>query len=394
MSDSKHPPFLIVASALPYESTGTSIVLRRLIENLRADEAVLLARAPNPGVRLTRPRLPIPAIPVRWLPLGLRGERFSRMAGIAPGLAQGLGAVRRHGCGAILAMFPDEFSLTTGYLLHRATGLPLVAYFCDLYLEDRRGRGWEAGIARWVQSRVLRAATRLITLNRGMERFYRERYGIEAVTVPTCINQQVPEAENPPPPGRPLRIAYSGNVNDTRISSLKMIVEAVGGDPDFAIRYFAPQSPAMLERLGVWAPNASAEFVGDDATLLARLRDCDVLFLPLTFEVTVHSRDQMATCFGTKAFEYFLAGRPVLVHCPSDYFMARFFHEGGCGLVVSEPSPEALRAALVRLRGDETLRQSVVRGGYAAAREFEGPRVVEVLRREMTSAMTQSGEKR
>src|SRR5258706_11027743 len=38
------------------------------------DEAVILARGPNRNVRLAGHALPIPAVQVHWLPLGLRGR--------------------------------------------------------------------------------------------------------------------------------------------------------------------------------------------------------------------------------------------------------------------------------------------------------------------------------
>ncbi len=77
------------------------------------------------------------------------------------------------------------------------------------------------------------------------------RYGIEAVTLPTCINQRIPEFTTPPALGSPIRIAYSGNVNETRLDPLRALVRAVGSDPAYAIHYFTPQTREFysLERL-------------------------------------------------------------------------------------------------------------------------------------------------
>ena len=391
MTADKIPPVLITVFAIPSEVSGTSIVIRRLIENLNPHEAILLGRGPNRSVRLAHRNLPVPSVRIRWLPLGLRGERFSRVAAVAPALIQGLAAVRRYRCGAILAMFPDDCSLLTGYLLHRITGLPLMAYFCDLYMENRRGRGWEARLARWLQPRVFRDARRLLAVNRGMTEFYLQRYGIEAVTLPTCINQTIPEFTTPPALGSPIRIAYSGNVNETRIDPLRALVRAVGSDPAYAIHYFTPQTRERLEELGVWSPHASVEFLSDEAALVERLRGCDVLYLPLTFDVKDHSLDALATCFGIKAYEYFLAGRPVLVQCPGSYFLARFFREEGCGVVVEDPSSEAVAAGLRELVQNSTRRTDLVRRGLEAAHAFEGPKVVQVLRHEFATLMAPRG---
>src|SRR5206468_10785623 len=137
---------------------------------------------------------------------------------------------------------------------------------------------------------------------------------------------------------------YSGNINSTRLSSLRALVRAIGNNPIYALRYFTPQKPAFLRENGIWPSNASAEFVSDERDLIRRLASCDALFLPLTFEVGENSRDQLATCFGIKSYEYFLSQRPVILQCPGDYFIARFYREWDCGLVVDDPRSDALAA--------------------------------------------------
>jgi glycosyltransferase involved in cell wall biosynthesis len=121
--------------------------------------------------------------------------------------------------------------------------------------------------------------------------------------------------------------------------------------------------------------------VADEAALVPLLAECDAFFLPLTFRAATLSRDQLATCFGIKSYEYFLAQRPIIVHTPGDYFLARFYRQRECGLVVDDPSPAALRAAFGRIREDRALRERVVRQGLVAAGSFGGPKVADSLRR-------------
>jgi len=372
-------PLLVVAQALPSQSSGTSIVLRRLLENLRSDEIILLARNPNPHMRLEPRPLHYPTIIIASLPGGIRGERYWRLASLLPGIFAGMRAVRRYRPGAILAVFPDEVALLTGYALHRLTRLPLLAYFCDLYQEDR-GWGWEGALARWLQPRVFRSASRILAVNEGMVSYYRERYGLEAVGLPTCINVPIPEMVEMPPPGKPFVVGYSGNINSTRLGPLRSVVEAIGHRSDYALRYFTPQKPAFLKQAGLWTSNSSAELVSDEQELVRRLRLCDVLFLPLTFDVSENSRDQLATCFGIKSYEYFLSQRPVLLQCPGDYFIARFYRQWDCGWVIDQPGPEALMAGLERLRSDAALRRRLTGNALLVARQFQGERIAPILR--------------
>lgn len=369
---------LVVPYAIPLESSGTSIVLRRLLEHFTSDEVVLLGTNPDPKSRLASCMPHYPVVRVPSPSIGTRGERYWRVATIPASLAAGAWAILRHRPDVILAVFPDEWSLLTAYVLHRLSGLPLLAYFCDLYMEDRRS--WLSRLARWLQPRVFHAASRIIAVNEGMADLYRRRYQVDPVCLPTCINTPVPDVRPMPPPGRPFVVAYSGNVNATRVGSLRALVQAIGGNPAYRIRYFTPQNPGQLRSWGVWAENAQAEFIRDERELIGHLSACDALFMPLTFAVGENSRDQLATCFGIKSYEYFLSQRPILLHAPGDYFIARFYREWECGVVVSEPSAEALTSGLERLRDDEGLRLRLAGNALQAARQFEGARVAATLR--------------
>ena len=372
-------PFLAVMEGLPIYSSGTSIILRRLLENFAPEEVVVIGRNPDPRLRLGSrpPRYPMFGIPS--LRAGIRGERYWRLVSAFSGVITGWRAIRRHRPTAIVAVFPYESSLLTGYWLHLLTGLPLFSYFCDLFREDTR-TGWEAWLADWLQARVFRASERLLVVTEGMADYYRDRYGLEALCVPACINDPVPEPGPIRPPSRPFVVGYSGNINSTRISSLRALVEAIGGDPAYEIRYFTPQAPEFLRAKGLWADNASAAFIADEADLVQRLSDCDALFLPLTFEVGDSSRDQLATCFGTKSCEYLISRRPILLQCPGDYFIARFYRTWDCGLVVDRPEAQGLRSGLERLRSDDDLRARLVCNALRAARQFEGSRVASIVR--------------
>jgi glycosyltransferase involved in cell wall biosynthesis len=380
-------PFLVVTEALPVYSSGTSIIVRRLLENFGPEEVVLIGRNPDASLRVgdRPPRYPMIRIPS--LPPGIRGERYWRLLSTMPGVLTGLRAIRRYRPTSILAVFPYESSLLTGYWLHLLTGLPLLSYFCDLYREDVR-IGWEAPLAAWLQPRVFRASRRLLVISEGMREYYRDRYGLDAVCVPVCINNPIPRPEPAGPPSRPFIVGYSGNINTARLSSLRALVRAIGGDSCYEMRYFTPQSPESLRTLGVWAPNATATFVKDEADLVRLLGQCDVLFLPLTFEVGDQSQDQLATCFGTKSSEYLVGRKPILLHCPGDYFMARFYKRWDCGLVVDDPDTSALRSGLERLRMDAPLRDRLVRNALRAAHEFEGPRVASAVRSLLPGADT------
>ena len=82
-----------------------------------------------------------------------------------------------------------------------------------------------------------------------------------------------------------------------------------------------------------------------------------------------------------------ISQRPILLHTPGDYFIARFYRQWDCGLVVDDPSPEALAAGLRSIGSDEELRARLVRNALRAATTFEGRRVASRLRAVLDEAV-------
>ncbi|HEY8174648.1 MAG TPA: glycosyltransferase, partial [Gemmatimonadaceae bacterium] len=56
-----------------------------------------------------------------------------------------------------------------------------------------------------------------------------------------------------------------------------------------------------------------------------------------------------------KMGEYLASGRPILAHAPRDSFVAWYFREYDCGVLVDERSPDRMTEALRRLTEDKEL---------------------------------------
>jgi glycosyltransferase involved in cell wall biosynthesis len=80
----------------------------------------------------------------------------------------------------------------------------------------------------------------------------------------------------------------------------------------------------------------------------------DVLFLPLALQSDYP--ELVRTAAPGKMAEYLAAGRPILVHAPPDSFLASYFRDHQCGIVVDRDDPAALAAALESILSDSALR--------------------------------------
>jgi hypothetical protein len=368
--------FLVIARTLPIESGGTMIVIRRLLDNFSGDEPVVLGRTPL-KTRVLKNDKPLD-YPCYEIPTPqIKGYKFWRLFSVIPGFFQAFYLIWRYKIKVIIGVYPDEGSLLLAYMVSFVTRKPLMAYFCDLYMENNRGP-LHKRLSQWLQPKVFRRSSSIIAANQGMKDFYDTTYGIDTLLLPTAINQKVPSAFELPAISKPFIIGYSGSVVLDRLDPMQALIKAIGGNENYEIRLFTPQSEEYLKSVNIWAPNVKLKFCASQRDLIAELSACHVLYLPLTFIVggKSNSREQLATCFGIKSYEYFLSCRPVLVHCPKDYFTATFFTRQECGVAIDSLDPLQIQNELESLQGNyQTVSIHVVRNALVVSKAFEGHRL-------------------
>lgn len=386
-------PFLVVSYCMPTRTTGTPVVVRKLLENFAPSEVVLIGRPVKRSNAVAGYSPHYVTYQLTTPPVGTRGEKIWRLLSVFIGVLAGLSAIRKHDLKCIVAFYRDESSLLTGYLLHKLTQRPFYPYFCDLYLENYPN-GFYHLLAKWLQARVFHTAQKVFVLTEAMKEHYHKQYGVDAVVLPHCVNDRVPQSANSDrhSNGRAtIRIAHLGSVNDDRIPSLRLLCEAIRDNARFELMYFTSQSPEFLRREGLAISNSTTKFIPDDALLRSELEKCDILFLPATLSDEHKYREaQVLTGFPTKAIEYLFVQRPILVHSKSNYFVARFFDDHRCGHVV-EGGAADIFGALQTLVNDRELRETLSRNSFGAVSYFSGRTIANRLRETVSSTAALKG---
>jgi glycosyltransferase involved in cell wall biosynthesis len=126
-----------------------------------------------------------------------------------------------------------------------------------------------------------------------------------------------------------------------------------------------------LKKQGVVGDHIRTGFYSNRMDYLNTLQQQDILILALDWpDESPKHIDELATIFPTKTPEYLASGRPILVHCPENYFLARFFRKHNCGLVVPERSVDALEAAVRYLAEDSSQVENMRKSALTAAQFF------------------------
>ncbi|GJE53275.1 hypothetical protein GOFOIKOB_6353 [Methylobacterium tardum] len=279
-----------------------------------------------------------------------------------------LGATVVVGCSGAIA------DLSVGAKVAAALGVPFVAYLFDdpvyQWTDERLERP-----AALLQERVWApAAATILVANEEMTREMRVR-NPDLVAPFAVIRNPAPAVREPDVSPRPPRsadeawtIAYTGSVYHAQADAFRNLLAGFDWiDESWELHVASHQSEEALQLNGLAGPKLRLHGALSPTETLDLQAEADVLFLPLAFEAIPNV---IRTSAPLKTGEYLASGRPILVHAPEDSWLARFFRERGCGLVVDQPSVPLLAAALLKLRRDETLRADLVRRQYAAAGEF------------------------
>lgn len=380
---------LIVGGWMPPRPGGSSVILANLLRWFEPADFVAASGTPPPD----EPRAAaLPGVQIRYVSryrrLAGRGHQLWSTAQIPLAARRLVRLAARERCRVIVGVFPDLQNLTAAYLAHRLTGLAFAAYLHD-FMVDAGYKGYLGALARWLQLRVFAEARPLWTMSEAMSAHFRERYRVASTPLVHAYNEPIP-AEVPPGPAEAggLRLLFSGAVYAINAAPLARVSRAVARLPGARLAVFGANGPDTLARAGLDGAHVTTGFIARRAELIRFMQTQDAFVSCLAWpDESWLGATELATIFPTKVPEYLAQGRPILVHCPPDYFLARFVHEHDCGWVVSERSEAAIVRTIEQIRSDAGTRRRRCANALAVARRFAGDRVARQFRDELEAAL-------
>ncbi|MCZ7621587.1 hypothetical protein KsCSTR_16430 [Candidatus Kuenenia stuttgartiensis] len=373
---------LIVTSGYPPIIGGSSTVFINLLGNIDPSTFVILTKSWGYGLGMEKPKgynvYRVPRLKYTFL----RGQRYweplIKHFVVSRIVKMGMRAIREMKCTGILAAFPCLPYMEAGYLLAKKSGLPFSVYLHDTVLEANVGQLFYENWARKIQDLIFPKAKPIFVMSEGIKQFYKTQYCMDTIVLSHCFNEPLPQEYDSESTNKNniINLFFGGNIYRTCLSALKNIFVAIKNEPDIHITI---SNPYTLHP-GLSLPDNRLHhcFSSERYDFLRKLMQSDVTIVPLGFTKEVH-HGEISTIFPTKCIEYFWAGKPILVHCPKDYFLARFFEEHECGMVVSDPDPQTIRDAIRKLINDNELRAKFIKGARKALSLFDGKRVAEIL---------------
>jgi glycosyltransferase involved in cell wall biosynthesis len=380
----------ILSHIVPPAPSGQPAILERLLECWSSSEYCFISvnAARNSNRRGVPDRGPGPYVVPRGtrfpVPYALRSRLVVRANAHLQALHRGLATaavLRQQQCTAVVACTGDLIDLPAAYIASQRSHLPLYLYIFDDYV-----RQWVdphlRSVAQGVMPRIVRHAAGVIVTNEFLRDAYADQYGIKPVIVrnPCAWPPRQGVLPWPADPGE-VRVVYTGSVYEAQYDAFHNLLTAIERleDPRVRLHIYTSQPARQLAAHGIAGPVEVHNHVSKAAVAEVQSR-ADILFLPLAFD-SPYPPGLIRTSAPGKMPEYLSSGRPVLVHVPSDSFVAWYVRERNCGVLVDGNDVELLAVGLRQIITNPALRAEVIGNAQrAAAKDFSLEEAQQVFR--------------
>jgi glycosyltransferase involved in cell wall biosynthesis len=363
----------VVSAKFAPQVSGTTILVANLLSAYASRVNVLTGFC---GYTRSDPSFQ-PPCPTRSLPFARRSARLygylrRQYPEATCRILQRLIAVklRELDTDVVMAVFPDDVYLVASFLAARALRLPFYVHMHDLWVENASASSALGRFAEKWEAVILKDATRVLCMTEAMQKHYQDKYGVGSDLLPHCIAERdyltAPSGVRPPRMPK-LTVLFVGGLSPAmNLDALKVLASASELLPvESELVLCTPTSPAFLKGVGISSSRLSVKYVSR-AEVQQLQSGAHVLVAPLSHKNC--SVDEVRTVFSTKLLEYLIAGRPIVVFAPEGSHHAESARKNGWGYVVSEDSPTALAAGLLKVATDTDLAARLVRGALQEAR--------------------------
>jgi hypothetical protein len=281
----------------------------------------------------------------------------------------------------IVGVYPDLNFLNIASQSAKKAGVKFIPYLHDTVAEGLSHK-WQNKHALKIQNRIFDNSDVMFVMSQGMKDLYRKKYQIETVPLLHSFSE-TPKSVKPNINLRSKSIFWGGSIYSINKETVKRIHNACI-ELDFNLTLSAANNKENLNRMGYVDRNIIIAPFFSRPDYLDFLKKQSALLLSIDWsdESLVHF-DELATIFPTKTIEYLTSGKPIIVHCPEDYFLAKFFKKHDCGLLIHDRDPLRIQELLTTFFNDQEIMERKINNAFLASEQFHISRVVNVFKKEI-----------
>lgn len=389
VSSSKLPPLAdtghvtVVSMGWPPMTTGSAVVMANLFRNFDPSSFTVVTASNSRYVRNDDGSVSASIGIVSSLLWSFRLDMYWRDLQIPIATRKLIRIVRANDSKVLLAVYPDYHFFKIARDAAKATRVPLLPYFHDTLLEPLAKSRLGHRAAR-LQAQVFAEAANVLVMSRGMADLYERKYHLQTVPIEHTYPEPIRAVPSATPPKR--AAFWAGSIYGINLRAARRIASALA---KIKVPWkLTNQPPSEFWRGAEFDRDLiSTSFFPSRNQYLAALEGYGLLVLALdAADESEIQEDELSTIFPTKTPEYLASGRPILVHCPDHYFLARFFRTNRCGVVVSDRTIDALAEACRSILDGESSVAELTKNALDVAKQFSASRIANRLGDEVQRA--------
>ena len=276
--------------------------------------------------------------------------------------------IKREKITHVVGVYPDLDFLEVARSASETCGVKFYAYLHDTLAEGLSHKRYK-NIAKVVQQKIFDTSHKIFVMSEGMKDLYKDKYNVETTPVLHSFSEEVEEKElNNETVEK--SIFWGGAIYAINKETVKR-VHAACKELDYTLTFSAANTPEKLDNLGFENKNIKILPFLSREDYITTVGNQQALLLSIDWpdESAVH-KDELGTIFPTKTIEYLISGRPILVHCPEEYFLAKFFKKHQCGIVLTDRDPKKIKEQIESVFNDEKKLKEMVANAYKTSKQF------------------------
>ncbi len=324
----QNSPIVFICKAIPFDNGGSATVIRNLLSNSLKGQFFVMGREPKTHLDYKNTEIPYE---YALLPLSDgKKNKIIKLFLFIKSILIAIIQIKKIKAEKIIGVYRDETSFLLSYFVSLILNKDLYIYLTDLYAEN-----YTSSLKKMIQKLVFKRAKKIFCLNEGMQKVYKDLYGLNPIVLQNCIN--INNSFKPQiVPNNPFVILFSGTILYDRLDLLQNLVYEFRDNNDYRIHFLSPHNETFFIQNNLIGPNISHSYFNDQSEMMKSLHSADLLYLPLTFAKANDYRTvlQLTSCLATKSFDYMQSSVPILVHCPQEYFTYQFFEKRNAAILL------------------------------------------------------------
>lgn len=387
----KKPLRLLVASyrALP-DYSATSFILNSLLAELDQDEFRLVTqRYPESFNNKLNDSSDHP-VPI-YLQNSPKLNRVTRKLNLhlniarIPSLARKIEAQgRAFGCQQVLGIYPNITFLGAAALAAHRLKVPFYIWLHNTMRAMPHFRFYDHLLR--LERSIFRKARCIYTMSDSMRDFYQQEYPdmhVETLAHPFHLT-----TPTPPPAfeNRPLRLLFTGGINESNRDALSRMLDAFGNQPEHYQIHISSSLPrdVFKQKYGEFSNLVYHGFV-DNAALKKLEQTADVLLLPHGLEGQLPAIEYQ-TIFPTKTIAYMMANRVILAHVTPNSNIDDYLRTRQLAVIENSKNPHAIREALRQALSEPETINRLLNNCQLTVKDFDAVEIARRFREQICAA--------